>query len=216
MKILIFGATGSAGGSVLRACLALPSVTQVRTVTRRPLALTGDNLQSFVHQDFCDYTGAETAFAGVDACFFCLGISVTQVSGEEEYRRITHDFALAAARMLRQQSPGASFHYISGQGTNSNSRFMWARVKAETERELMELCDAVCWRPAFIDGEVSDRAPWMYRVSKPLFRLLRPFRALYVAGEDLGRAMLRAAAMNYRRRILENAEIRELSARADH
>ncbi len=63
MKILIFGATGSAGGSVLRACLASHSAAQSEDITRRPLHLTGDRLHSFIHQDFCDYTGAESAFA---------------------------------------------------------------------------------------------------------------------------------------------------------
>jgi uncharacterized protein YbjT (DUF2867 family) len=34
MKVLIFGATGSAGGSVLRACLAAPDVREVRASRR--------------------------------------------------------------------------------------------------------------------------------------------------------------------------------------
>lgn len=211
MKVLIFGASGSAGGSVLRACLSSPVVEEVRTITRRPISIADARLHAFLHKDFCDYSGAAAAFSGVDACFFCLGISVTQVSGEAEYRKITHDFAIAAARTLREQSPSAVFHFISGQGTSAGSRFMWARVKAETESELMELYDAVCWRPALIDGEVSDRAPGIYRLFKPLFRLLRPFRGLYVAGEDLGRAMLQAASKNFRGRTIENREIRALA-----
>ena len=91
---------------------------------------------------------------------------------------------------------------------------MWARVKAETERELMDLVEAVCWRPAAIDGTPSDNAPRAYKVLRPLFRLLKPFRSLYISGEDLGRAMLRATAEGMRGRILENAEIREIAERA--
>src|SRR3954465_5701352 len=153
MKILLFGATGSAGGSVLRACLASPAVAEVRAVVRRPLSLDDPKLRVFVHGDYLDYSQVADAFAGVDACLFCLGISATQVSGEAEYRRITHDFALAAAREIKTQTPDAAFHFISGQGTRLDSRMMWARVKAETERDLLDLMEAVCWRPAFIDGE---------------------------------------------------------------
>jgi uncharacterized protein YbjT (DUF2867 family) len=211
MKILLFGATGSAGGSVLRVCLEDPAVEEVRAVVRRPIPIEHEKLQVFIHGNFQDYTGVEAAFAGVDACLFCLGISATQVSGEEEYRRITYGFAVAAARALRAQSPEAGFHFISGQGTSLSSRFMWARVKAETERELMDLVDAVCWRPAAIDGAPSDHAPRAYKVFRPLFRLLRPFRSLYVSGEDLGRAMLRAVTEGMGGRILENAEIRDLA-----
>ena len=214
MKILLFGATGSAGGSVLKVCLASARVDEVRAVTRRPITLAHGKLHTFVHADFQDYAAVASAFDGVDACLFCLGISVTQVSGESEYRRITHDYALAAAEALRARSPAAAFHYISGQGTNASSRVLWARVKGETERELIEKFGAVCWRPGAIDGEASEHGPWLYGAIRPLFRLLKPFRSLYVSGEDLGRAMLAGAAEGFRGRIVENAEIRAIAERA--
>jgi uncharacterized protein YbjT (DUF2867 family) len=213
MKVLLFGATGSAGGSILEVCLASPQVEALRVITRRPLSRAHGKLREVVHADFEDYTPVAGAFAGADLCLFCLGVSVTQVS-RDEYRRITHDFTLAAAEALRAHSPSAAFHYISGQGTSSGSRFFWARVKAGTERELIERFGAVCWRPAAIDGELSDRAPWLYRAMHPLFRLLKPFRSLYVSGDDLGGAMLQAAAEGIRGRVIENAEIRAIAERA--
>jgi uncharacterized protein YbjT (DUF2867 family) len=213
MKILLFGATGSAGGSVLRACLSTPQVEEVRAVARRPLKVAHEKLRVFTHGDFLDYGAIPEAFAGVDACLFCLGISATQVSGEAEYRRITHDFALAAARELKTQSPDAAFHFISGQGTRLDSRMMWARVKAETERDLLDLMEAVCWRPAFIDGETSESGPRLYQAIRPAFRLLKGFRSFYVKGEDIGFAMLQATVEGVRGRIFENAEIREMASR---
>ena len=167
-----------------------------------------------LHPDYLDYAAVERAFAGVDACLFCLGISVSQVSGEAEYRRITHGFALAAVRALERHSPAAAFHFISGQGARLDSRMMWARVKAETERDLMDFTDAVCWRPAFIDGETSQSGPRLYQAIRPLFRLLKGFRGFYVAGEDIGRAMLQATIEGIRGRIIENAEIRDLASRS--
>lgn len=214
MKVLVFGTTGSAGGSVLRACLSSPAVQEVRAIVRRPLTLAHGKLRVFVHGDFLDYGGVAEPFAGVDACFFCLGISATQVSGEEEYRRITHDFALAAARELKLHSRGAAFHFISGRGTRLDSRMMWARVKAETERDLIEEVGAVCWRPAFIDGETSTSGPRVYQWLRPAFRVLAPFRSLYVAGGDIGRAMIQATVEKQRGRIIENPEIRAIASRA--
>ena len=210
MKVLIFGASGSAGGSVLRTCFSSSAVKEIRAITRRPLRFTHKKLRVFIHNDYLDYVPVEEAFVDVDACLFCLGTSATQVSGEE-YRRITHDFALAAARTLRVHSSTAVFHFISGKGTSMNSRFMWAHVKAETERDLMALVNAVCWRPAFIDGESSNSSPRLYRVLRPALRLLKPFRSLYVDGQDLGRAMLKATLENIRGRMIENAEIRDLA-----
>ena len=214
MKVVIFGASGTAGGSVLKACLSSPIVREARAITRRPLFITNDKLLAFLHVDYLDYAAVSETFADVEACFYCLGISTTQVSGEQEYRRITHDFALAAAQMLKIQSPNAVFHFISGRGTQLDSRFMWARVKAETEGDLMSLTNAVCWRPAFIDGELSTSSPQLYRVLYPLMKLLKPFRSLYVNGEDIGRAMLHATTENFRGRVIENAEIRSIADRS--
>src|SRR3954447_2657241 len=184
MKILLFGVTGSAGGSVLRGCLRSESVTEVRAIVRRPLGLTDPRLRVTIHRDFENYGGIAEVLRGVDACFYCLGISVSQVSGEPEYRKVTRDFAVAAARALMAESPHAAFHFLSGRGASVGSRFMWARVKGETERELMDLVEAVCWRPAAIDGMPSEREPLKYRLLRPVLRIFRPFRGLYVTGDD--------------------------------
>ncbi|MEO5928292.1 MAG: hypothetical protein ABIR47_00025 [Candidatus Kapaibacterium sp.] len=214
MNVLIFGATGSAGGSVLHASLDSPVVERVHVITRRPLKLSHKKLRVFQHGDFEDYGPIAEAFTAMDACSFCLGISVNQVSGEDEYRKITHDFAIAAARALRLQSPKAVFHFISGGGTNEKSRMMWSRVKGATERELISDFGAVCWRPAFIDGENSENGLWLYNTLRPIFRVLKPFRGLYIAGRDLGNAMIQATIEGMRGQILENRDFHPLAARA--
>jgi nucleoside-diphosphate-sugar epimerase len=214
MKILLFGATGSAGAAVLDACLAASIVDEVRAIVRRPMMHTSPKLRTFVHKDFLDYATVEDAFRSVDACLFCLGISVTQVS-QEEYRTITYSYTLAAANMFKAKSPGAAFHYISGQGTNAGSRMFWARVKAQTEHDLIELVDAASWRFAFIDAKPSPSLPKLYSLIQPLGRLLlKPFPNRYIQGQDIGRAMLQATVEKLRRRTIENAEIRQIAARA--
>lgn len=214
MNLLIFGASGSAGGSVLRACLEAPEVEDVCAVVRRPLDAAHAKLRTVIHHDFADYSTIPDVFVGVDAVLYCLGISVRQVSGEAEYRRITYDYALAAARTLRAQNGNAAFHFISGSGTHLDSRFMWARVKAETERDVMAVARAVCWRPAAIDGVPSRSEPLLYKSLRPLYGLFAPFRGLYVKGEDIGRAMLFATRERWRNRVVENREIRDIADRA--
>jgi uncharacterized protein YbjT (DUF2867 family) len=212
MKILLFGASGTAGGAVLRACLNAPVVDELRAIVRKPLGLTHAKLREFVHANYADYAPVADAFRGVDACLFCLGISVTQVS-KEEFVKISHDYAIAAATTLKTQSPAAAFHYISGAGTRADSRAFWSQVKGRTENELMALVGADCWRPAFIDAPASASLPKSFALLQPLFRVLKPFRSLYVKGEDIGRAMLQATRENLRRRVIENAEIRALAER---
>jgi len=203
MKILLFGATGSAGGAVLEACIEASVVDEVRVITRRPLMNTSGKLRTFVHKDFLNFSTVQEAFRSVDACLFCLGISSTQVS-QEEYRTITYSYTLAAANMFKAQCPGAAFHYISGQGTKADSRMFWSRVKAQTEQDLINLVDANCWRPAFIDTKPSASLPKIYAAFYRLGRLFKAFPKLYVRGRDLGRAMLQAAVEQPRRRIIEN------------
>jgi hypothetical protein len=193
--------------------VAASVVDEVRAITRRPLMHTGPKLRTYVHKDFLDYATVEEAFRSVDACLFCLGISATQVS-QEEYRTITYSYAIAAANMFKAKSPGAAFHYISGQGTKAGSRMFWARVKAQTERDLIELLDANCWRPAFIGAKPSPGLPKLYALIQPLSRLLKPFPNLYIDGQDIGRAMLQATIEKLRRRTIENVEIRQIAARA--
>lgn len=211
MHVLLFGATGSAGGCVLRVCLDSPQAVSVTAIVRRPLDVSHPKLKVVVHQDYTDYSVVAQAFEKVDTCFYCLGKSVRQVSGEAEYRRLTHDFALAAASMLRARSPSASFHFLSGEGASVNSRFMWARVKGETERDLQPF-EAICYRPALIDGMPSQSEPTLYKLMRPFGRVfLSRFRSAYVTGGDIGRAMLAVSAAGTRGQIIGNAEIRDLA-----
>lgn len=65
---------------------------------------------------------------------------------------------------------------------------------------------AITWRQSSV---LSD-----YQNLRPLFRLLRPLRGLYVAGADIGKAMIVAARDGLRGRILDNREIRRLADRS--
>jgi uncharacterized protein YbjT (DUF2867 family) len=220
MRILLFGASGTAGGAVLRACLDAPAVNEVRVIVRRSFgqrfSATGAKLREFVHTNYLDYTAVKDAFEGVDACLFCLGTSVTQVS-KEDYLKISHDYPIAAAKILKAESPAAAFQYISGKGTRAESSMFWSKVKGQTENELIELIGANAWRPAFIDAEPSLSLSKTYKalwpVLGPVLRMLKPFRSLYVSGQDLGQAMIEATKENLRRRVIENPEIGELAKR---
>jgi uncharacterized protein YbjT (DUF2867 family) len=214
VKVLLFGATGLAGGGVLQACLSAPEVTEVRAVLRRSTGVRDPKLREILHDNYLDYGAITEAFSGIDACLFCLGVSVRQVPAESGYRRIHLEFPIAAATTLQAKSPAAIFHYLSGGSAGLNSRWMWARVKAEAERDLMAAFDAVCWRPGMIDGEPSSSQPGLTRALRPLLRaMFKPFRGLYTMNIDIGRGMLEATSQGLRRRILENAEIRDLADR---
>lgn len=207
--VVVFGATGTAGTGAVEACLAEPDVSEVRAITRRPLGQSHPRLREVRCSDFADLGGVAAALADVDACLFCLGTSVRNVKGEAEYREIHVTYALAAARALLEASPGASFVYLSGAGTNRRSRMMWARVKAEAEDALAEagLARLANVRPAAIlPAEPTGANRWL------LAPLLRIVPALGIGSVDLGRAMLRLGLDGSWRgsRTLENKDLKAL------
>ena len=211
MRILVLGATGAAGGSLFDMALVSPLICEVRTLSRRRIESDSAHHVGVEHADLLDYRPVADAFAGIDAAFYCIGRSVSQVGDEGAYRQLAFEGAEIAARQLAVASPAAAFHYLSGQGASLQSRQMWARVKAEAERRLIELHGAVCWRPGAIDARRTEGWPFFYPMTIRTMRWIFPSRRYYVRGEDLGRAMIEVAATNARARILENPEIRAIA-----
>ncbi len=213
MRILVLGASGAAGGSLLDVALSSPLVEEVRTLSRKRIETGSARHVGVVHDDLFDYRAVAGTFAGLDAAFYCIGRSVSQVGEEAAYRRLAFEAAEVAAAQLAAASPAAAFHYLSGQGASLASRQMWARVKAEAEQSLIARYAAVCWRPGAIDARRTEGWPFFYPAMIRTMRWIFPSRRYYIRGEDLGRAMLEVAAGNARSRILENPEIRAIADR---
>lgn len=218
MKVLILGATGMVGQGVLRECLLDPGVEQVITIGRSPVVMHAPKLHVIVHVDFQDFSAIEHELAGLDACFFTMGVSSAGMK-EADYYRVTYTFTLAVAGMLSRINPGMTFIYVSGQGTDSTltSRVMWARVKGKTENALLQLpLSAYMFRPGFIepmDGIRSRTTAYriLYMLARPLFPLLRrAFPNQVLTTRDIGRTMLAVARRGSQKRVLEAADIRAI------
>jgi uncharacterized protein YbjT (DUF2867 family) len=221
MRVAIFGASGMVGGGVLLECLDDPRVASVLVVGRRSCGVRHPKLEEVLHPDFFDFSALRDRFAGLDACFFCLG-TTSAGKTEADYTRQTYDLTLAAAREIVRASSGAAFVYVSGVGTDSTERgrVMWARVKGRTENALRALGfrRAYMMRPGFIQPlrGVRSKTPLyqgFYVVLAPLFPLARKlFPRHVVTTVEVGRAMIRLAAQGDDKDILEPADINRLAA----
>jgi len=219
MIIFLFGATGMVGQGVLRECLRDTDVRSVLSIGRSTTGQRHPKLRELVHRDFLDFSAIENELSGFDACFFCLGVSSAGMQ-EADYRRITYDFTMAAARVLARLNPGMTFEYVSGMGTDSSEhgRTMWARVKGKTENDLLRLPfkGAYMFRPGVIvplDGIQSKTRLYriFYAVLRPLLPLLRAAFPRYVTTtEQIGRAMIKVARQGAPKSVLENSDIDEL------
>jgi uncharacterized protein YbjT (DUF2867 family) len=219
MKVLLFGATGMIGQGVLRECLLDPRVTQVVSLVRRSASPTHAKLKELVHTDFFDYGPVESDLAGLDACFFCLGVSSAGLT-EDAYRRVTCEITLAAAQTMSRLNPDMTFSYVSGAGTDSTERghIMWARVKGATENALLRLPFKAVYlfRPGVIQplhGITSSTKLYriLYRVMGPFFPILRAVAPdSFTTTEQLGRAMLHAGLEGAPKAVLETRDINRL------
>lgn len=216
MRVILFGATGMVGRGVLRECLLDDRVTSVLAVGRAPTGVTHGKLREIRHDDLLDLSAIEGELGGHDACFFCLGVSSAGMR-EEDYRRVTYDFTLSAGETLARISPGSTFVYVSGAGTDVRGRAMWARVKGRTEEALLALpLQAYMFRPGYIQpmhGITSRTRLYRvaYVVTRPLYPVLRRvFGAGVTTTEQIGRAMIEVARQGAPQRILGPAEINAL------
>lgn len=217
MKVLLFGATGMVGQDVLRECLLDPEVDAIATIGRSATGVKNPKLREIVHADLFDYSNIEEDLGGFDACFFCLGVSSAGMP-EAEYKRLTYDLTMVAAKTLCHLNPNMTFIYVSGAGTDSTEkgRVAWARVKGKTENELLRLPfkAAYTFRPGAIQPMHGERSKTgLYRIAisafKPLFPLLRFFFPNYVlTTEEMGRAMIHLAVSGAPKRILESSDIK--------
>lgn len=222
MRVAIFGASGMVGQGVLHECLEHVGVSSILVVGRSPCGVEHTKLEEIIHRDFMDYRPIEDRFGGVDACFFCLGVSAAGMR-EEDYRHVTYDFAVCTGETAARFNPEMTFCYVSGAGTDSSEsgRSMWARVKGMTENRLLEIPfkAAYMFRPAYIQPMKGVRSKTrlyqsLYTVMAPLYPVWKTlFPNLVTTTEKVGLAMIRVVAEGFPKQVLETRDINQLGYR---
>ncbi|MCK4699381.1 MAG: NAD-dependent epimerase/dehydratase family protein [Bacteroidales bacterium] len=217
MKIIIFGATGMVGQSVLTECLKSPIVEEILIVGRRSCGIKNNKIKEIIHNDFIDYSGIENELKAYDACFYCLGVSSVGMS-KEKYYDITYNYTVAVADTLGRQNHNMSFSFISGAGTDETekSRIHWARVKGKAENVLRKypFRSLALFRPAYIkalDGvkpshSLNKYFGWFFY---PVLKTFFP--KTVITSEELGKAMINSMFQKEKVRIIENEEIKNLA-----
>jgi len=219
-RLLLVGATGMVGGYALRYALENPTVGSVTVIGRRKLGISHPRLQEVLHLDFADCSSLSQVLSGQDAAVFCLGAYTGAVS-DAELRRITVDYTIEFARVLRGSSRNAAFSFLSGSGADptGRSRIPFARYKGEAENALLAVGfpSVYLFRPAYIYPVEPRREPnFSYRLLRaiyPAFQLLFPNQV--IRADDLARAMVDVAVQGTERggKVLENRDIRAMVKR---
>ena len=217
-RLVIVGATGMVGGYALRYALDHPAVGRVTAIGRTKLGISHPKLDEVLHPDFADCSALVETLSGQNAAIFCLGTYTGSVS-DPELRKITVDYTIEFARVLRGSSPNAAFSFLSGNGADptGRSRMAFARYKGEAEKALLAagFPHVYIFRPAYIYPVQPRKEPnfsyRLLRVIYPAFRLLFPNHV--IPADDLARAMVDVAVRETPETggvVFENRDIRAL------
>jgi uncharacterized protein YbjT (DUF2867 family) len=217
-RVIITGATGMIGGLALRFCLDSDEVSEVTSIVRRSVEITNAKLSEVIHNDYTDYSEIEAAFDNQDIALFCIGVYTGAVP-DDEFRKITVDFAQTFGDTVRACSPEAVLCFLGGAGTDSKekSRIAFARYKGMAENALLRMGfpRVHLFRPGYIYPVTPREEPnFLLRVFRPLWPVLRRiYPDIGVASDDLARAMVHAGLHGtgaHTSPVLENRDIRAL------
>lgn len=204
-SVVILGATGLVGSECVRQFAESREFARVVALARRPLAGAIGRLETHVI-DFERLDDAAGHFR-VSHIVCALGTTIKQAGSQEQFRRVDHDYTLAAAR-LGVRHAVRHFLLVSALGANARSRVFYSRVKGEVEDAIRALPyrSVTIVRPSLLLGERSE-----VRLGEAIgkfFAGIVPRRYKPVHARAVAATLLRAAVEDRPGvRIIESREI---------
>lgn len=222
IRVIITGATGMVGKSVLTECFVHPSVESILIINRKTTELKHPKLKEIIHKDFLHLASIKSELTGYNACFFCMGVSSLGMS-EEKYTELTYGITSHFAKVLKEQNPEMVFNYVSGAGTDSSEqgKVMWARVKGKTENMLLKMRfkDAYLFRLGAMLPErgVKSNTRWiniLLTILRPLYPLMKRMRSVTTSSK-IGLAMINSVLFPQDLKHLKTKDINDLANKSE-
>ncbi|WKZ65463.1 MAG: NAD(P)H-binding protein [Flavobacteriales bacterium] len=157
MRILLAGASGLVGGSVLEQALSAGGITGVASLARRSSGIRHPKLTEWIPGDG-DLLSALRP-EPVDAVICCLGTTIRKVGGDQaRFMHVDKDLVVGLARWARQLGV-RSFAVVSAIGADARSRVFYNRVKGEMEQELkgMGFPELHIFHPSILTGPRKEK-----------------------------------------------------------
>ncbi|WP_201558849.1 NAD-dependent epimerase/dehydratase family protein [Psychrobacter sp. 72-O-c] len=172
-KAIVIGATGLVGQHLIKQLSELYDTLIV--IARRPPRYINTSMRFYQVNDF-DNLAEVFASVGADRtadAFSCLGTTKKQAGSDEAFRKVDHTYNLTFAELCRDKGV-ENFFLLSSMNADSDSRFLYNRVKAETEQSIMALgfAQLVIFRPSLLLGKHKGRP--LESISQKAFQLISP------------------------------------------
>lgn len=169
--LLLVGATGLVGQSVLRLALSDALVDRVVAPTRRPLPTHPKLFNPLVN---FEQLPEDADWWAVDAVICTLGTTIKVAGSPAAFYRVDHDLPLKVGELALKH--GARVYALnSALGADPASRVFYSRTKGELERDLSTVgfASLTFVRPGLIGGERQEARPAEQAAVK-LSRWLQP------------------------------------------
>jgi uncharacterized protein YbjT (DUF2867 family) len=206
-SVAILGATGLVGTECVRQFADSREFERVVVLARRPAPEHSG--RSRVETHLVDYERLEDAaeYLRVSHIVCALGTTIGKAGSQERFRRVDHDYPVAAAR-LGLGGGARHFLLVSALGANPRSRIFYNRVKGEVEDAIrtMPYRRVTIVRPSLLLGERGE-----VRIGESigkLFAWMTPRRYKPIHARDVAAALVRAAVEDTAGvRVIESADM---------
>lgn len=197
MKVIIIGATGATGKSLVDQLLKDNSYTEVVTLVRRTSGKTHPKLKEHL-VDFDHLIDYQHLIVG-DVAFSCLGTTIKDAGTQTNQRKVDYDYQYQFAQLAAQKLI-PTFVLVSSMNANANSKIFYSRLKGELEDAIIKLPfqHIHIFRPGFLNRPHSDRNGEIIGLkvlsffnSLGLFKKYKPLKV-----ENLAKALILSIQLN--------------------
>ena len=212
-KAIVIGATGLVGQHLIKQLSELYETLIV--IARRPPRYINATMRFYQINDF-DNLPEIFASVGADRttdAFSCLGTTKKQAGSDEAFRKVDYEYNVTFAKLCRDKGI-EHFFLLSSMNAKSDSKFLYNRVKAETEQSIADLnfVQLMIFRPSLLLGKHKGRP--LESISQKAFRLISPLVSeslpLHpISAERVAVAMAMMAQDSYERRKYHTAPVLE-------
>ena len=218
VDVLITGATGMVGKSVLLECIRDNRVKNIYLVNRVPVNIKSPKIIEFIVDDFLKVGDLKKKIKNCDACFHCMGIT-SFGQNSNYYYKVTYEMTKSLADLVYDINPNSIMTYVSGEGTSTkeNSIIDWANVKGKTENYILNrgFKDAYMFRLGLLIPENGIKAKTklynlFYTIMTPFYRLMKLIPSITTSSK-LGLAMINCVYFPENDKYLDNRKINNLS-----